>query len=146
MPKRRRFLMRPVSSLVCLIVAAAASGCITAHYQYTVVVPGADAASPATVHVEWHGGSKDFSVPQEGSTGVTETLQIPGSVFIDIPRGLYVRVTRDGYQTWEHNYVWADEDFFARGWDSFERRDIIELQPVASTQPSATIGGTPLYP
>jgi len=124
-----------------------AGGCVTAHYRYSVEVPGADAAAPATVELRWNGGSRTFTVKSDEciTTRVTEDMQPTGSVFADIPRGLDVRVTRDGYKPWEHHYQYVDEDFSSKKWDTFQRWDVIQLESIDSTAPSKMIDGTPIY-
>ena len=130
-----------------LPLVALLGGCVTARYQYAVRVPGADAATPATVEVSWNGGSRTFNVPSDQAIHAKgrEILQVPLCVFIDVPRGFTVRVTRAGYKPWEHRYVHPDEDFRSPRWDVFVRYDVIQLESLASDGESRQIDGTPVY-
>ncbi len=134
------FILFPVAALLT-------GGCVTAHYRYAIEVPGADAATPATVELRWKGGSRAFTVKSNEcvATRFTELMQPAGCVFADIPRGLSVRVTRDGYQPWEHDYQYVDEDFRTKKWDSFVRQDVIQLESIYSKGDSKQIDGTPVY-
>jgi hypothetical protein len=138
--------MRKATFLLPLFILLGA-GCVTAHYHYAVRVPGADAQTPATVEVSWHGGSRTFNVPADDPlrTHGTQVLQVVGSVFIDVPRGFSVRVTRPGYKPWEHHYAYPDEDFFSPQWDVFERTDVVQLESEQSPGDSKLIGGSPVY-
>lgn len=128
-------------------MAILAGGCVTAHYRYAVEVPGVDAAAPAKVELRWKGGSRTFTVKSDDCTltRFTEVMQPMGCVFADIPRGLDVRVTRDGYKPWQHHYQYVDEDFRTKKWDSFVREDVIQLESVYSQSESRQIDGTPVY-
>jgi hypothetical protein len=99
------------------------------------------------VELRWKGGSTTFTVTSDecNLTRITEDLQPSGCVFADIPRGLDVRVTRDGYKSWEHHYQYVDEDFQSNKWDAFQRWDVIQLAPTASSASSKMIEGTPIF-
>jgi len=128
-------------------IAAMLGGCVTAHYRYTISLPGADAAAPAKVELRWKGGSRSFTVNSCTSTTsrLTEVMQPAICPVADIPRGLEVRVTRPGYKPWEAVYNHVDDDFRSRRWDSFYRSDVVQLEPVDSAGDSRMIDGTTIY-
>jgi hypothetical protein len=144
---RQRVFMRLSNWILLPALALVAGGCVTAHYRYSIAVPGADEASPATVELRWKGGSQTFTVKSDEcmQTRIAEDMQPTGCVFADIPRGLDVRVTRAGCKPWEHYYQYVDEDFRSNKWDAFQRWDVIQLAPADSSASSKMIDGTPIY-
>ena len=147
MDLERRVCMGLTKWVLFSAMAVFAGGCVTAHYRYAVAVPGADAAAPATVELRWKGGSRTFTIKSDEciATRITEVMQPAGCVFADIPRGIDVRVTREGYKPWEHYYRYVDEDFRAKKWDSFMRCDVIQLESIHSPAESKMLDGTPIY-
>jgi hypothetical protein len=139
--------MRLSTVILFLIVAILGSGCVTAHYRYSIAVPGADAAAPAKVELLWKGGSRSFTVNSCASTAlrITEVMQPPLCPVADIPRGIEVRVTRPGYKPWEAIYNRVDDDFRIHKWDSFYRSDVVQLEPTGSANDSRMIDGTTIY-
>jgi hypothetical protein len=136
------------STLILLpLLAILSTGCVTARYHYTIAVPGADSATPATVELSWKGGSRTFTLnsPNCASARLSEVMQPVLCPVADVPRGLEVRVTREGYKPWQAIYSHVDEDFRSKRWDTFYRWDVVQLEPVSNDKNSRAVDGTAIY-
>jgi hypothetical protein len=139
--------MRLFNVIVCPLAALLVGGCVTAHYKYAIAVPDADSATPAKVELLWKGGSRTLTLKNGECTSAhfSEVMQPLLCPVADIPRGLEVRVTRDGYKPWTAVYSHVDDDFRSGKWDAFSRQDVVKLEPLAGLPVSRRIDGTPIY-
>lgn len=140
---------------VCPLLALC--GCEGAKYRYTIAVrtppvpprPGDTAGSlypqrDAKIRVQYADGVKEVALryPTEAVTiNVTERGG-PIEISMRMPRGLSVRVTKEGYKPWAADYRLFG-DFVRESPTDFRRLDVILMQPTASPQPTTRTAGAP---
>jgi hypothetical protein len=151
MRKSRRWISW--AFVIALSAIGGVSGCGSTKYEYTIDVNSSATAhvtadtnpadvseeAPAHVKVEWFHGQHTITVPGGEGAATMNATEYTFFMFAPIP-SIRVTVTKDGYKSWQAIYR-KDELVFSEG--VYRRIDMIHLEPVASTEPSVLISGTP---
>jgi hypothetical protein len=129
---------RLISLLLLCTVGMFAPGCEVAHYQYTIQLDdaayrGAHAEAEMTVCTRNCSRTRRIPIGKAATVDVDESLTflIP---IVPIPGGISVKVTQDGFQTWQQTYNYTE--FVDEGNVTYRRSDLVLLEPMTSLQPS----------